>query len=539
MRHLLKFALACALFCVTTAAHAQPFSKSTLTTQLPQFFPDNTTNFITPALLRSWLTGAIESWQQYAGVNAQTGTTYTIVGSDYGQYVSFNNSSAVAVTLPAATAAAGFYPFSFYATNVGAGTATLTPTSGTINGASSLALLQNQSVFVVADGTNWQVVKLAGSIASAIAPGSTLITGATAPCVIVNSSSTTMGCIDLTNSYLAAGTFSNITGVGTVTAGTWQATTIATGFGGTGATALGSTFSNGGGTLNVATCTAAQLGACSPDNTTITASNGVLTAVGAAANAIDAGGGTSITNGVNNDVLYDNSGKVGVKVLNNQSTSVPSPCDIISTSATTCNNGGSAANNGTYTVPSGAAWLDVTECGGGGGGGGATANNGGTGGTTSFNSWTAIGGGGGGGNAGSGGSGGTGGANGTGTLIYRIAGGVGGGGQNSSDSSLLLGGGNGADGACGNGGVGFTAQQATGGSPPNGTGSGGGGGGGNTSTNTGGGGGAGEYVRFIIPTPSGTYSYSIGAGGTNGAAGTHAGGTGAGGRITVIAHFNN
>ena len=140
-----------------TIAHAQ-YPKSTLDAQLPQSFPDNTYGYISPALLRSWLEGAIASWQQYAAVNAQIGTSYTVQTSDYGQLVTFNNSGAVAVTLPSA-ASAGFYPFSFYASNLGAGAVTITPATGTINGASTLVLAQNQSTLIISDQANWQIVR--------------------------------------------------------------------------------------------------------------------------------------------------------------------------------------------------------------------------------------------------------------------------------------------------------------------------------------------------------------------------------------------
>lgn len=80
---------------------------------------------------------------------------------------------------------------------------------------------------------NGQTCTLAGTCtvtaaATTITPGTTTIVGATAPCAIVDTTGTTMGCITLTNSYLAAGTFSNITGVGTLTAGSVP-TTLLTG----------------------------------------------------------------------------------------------------------------------------------------------------------------------------------------------------------------------------------------------------------------------------------------------------------------------
>jgi hypothetical protein len=153
-------AVLCLVIAGATPAAAQA-PKSTLTANVGQDFPDNFIGAITPAVLRAFLNNLIPSFQQYAAVNAQVGTTYSVQGSDYGQLITFNNAASIAVTIPSPTLVAGFYPFSFYASNVGAGTATLTPTSGTINGSASFAISQGNSAFIIADGTNWQVVSFA------------------------------------------------------------------------------------------------------------------------------------------------------------------------------------------------------------------------------------------------------------------------------------------------------------------------------------------------------------------------------------------
>jgi hypothetical protein len=87
-------------------------------------------------------------------VNAQTGTTYTILTGDCGKLVTFSNGSAVAVTLPQASAS---FPSGWWmdVQNRGAGTVTITPTTSTIDGAASIALTQNQGVRIVSDGTNY------------------------------------------------------------------------------------------------------------------------------------------------------------------------------------------------------------------------------------------------------------------------------------------------------------------------------------------------------------------------------------------------
>ena len=86
-----------------------------------------------------------------------TGTTDTIsCTTDANGAILYNSASAVAVTVPQATGscAAGF---SFTVENAGAGTVTLTPTTSTINGATTLALTENQGASIVSDGTNYQV----------------------------------------------------------------------------------------------------------------------------------------------------------------------------------------------------------------------------------------------------------------------------------------------------------------------------------------------------------------------------------------------
>lgn len=106
-------------------------------------------------------TGIGTAWLRVAnkevGVNAQSGTSYTVLGSDLGKLVTLTNASAVAVTLPQATAASGSFAAGWWAEfeNRGAGTVTITPTTSTINGGTSLTLAQNNSVKIISDGTNY------------------------------------------------------------------------------------------------------------------------------------------------------------------------------------------------------------------------------------------------------------------------------------------------------------------------------------------------------------------------------------------------
>ena len=106
-------------------------------------------------------------------VNAQTGTTYTIVSTDITRLVTFANAGSVAVTLPQAT---GTFSggFAFYTYNNGPGTATLTPTTSTINGAASVTLPPGFGGLVSSDGTNWKMM-----LTSAVGLGGTVTSIAT------------------------------------------------------------------------------------------------------------------------------------------------------------------------------------------------------------------------------------------------------------------------------------------------------------------------------------------------------------------------
>jgi hypothetical protein len=139
-------------------AYAQtgtPQTKSLLNTETQTNFPDNTSGLITPLLTRQSMVDYIASWQQAARVNAQTVTSYVVTVDDYGKLVTTNNVSAVTVTIPQATGT--FSTFNAYFCNVGAGSATLTPTTSTINGAATLVLATGQCVQAVSDGTNYQI----------------------------------------------------------------------------------------------------------------------------------------------------------------------------------------------------------------------------------------------------------------------------------------------------------------------------------------------------------------------------------------------
>jgi hypothetical protein len=170
------------LFLGSISGYAQS-SKASMQTQIANCFPTQLGMAITPAGVQSCLDAMINSYQQYASVNAQVGTSYVFQASDYGQLVTFNNSGAIAATLPQASGS--FATWNTHVVNNGSGVLTITPTISTINGASSLTVSPNQSVWIVSDGANYQV---AFSSYSYIAPG----TGN-----VVGSNPSTIGCAAL------------------------------------------------------------------------------------------------------------------------------------------------------------------------------------------------------------------------------------------------------------------------------------------------------------------------------------------------------
>ena len=89
------------------------------------------------------------------GIDAQVGTSYTVVAADENKLLTFNNGSATAVTLPQATTAGFTVGAVFSVSNLGAGAVTITPTTSTINGNATVVLNQNQGALIVSDGTNY------------------------------------------------------------------------------------------------------------------------------------------------------------------------------------------------------------------------------------------------------------------------------------------------------------------------------------------------------------------------------------------------
>jgi hypothetical protein len=190
------------------------------------------------------------------------------------------------------------------------------------------------------------------------------------------------------------------------------------------------------------------------------------------------------------------------------------------------------SGSGTYTTPSGALYLKVRMIGAGGGssGSGTGGGTGGNGGNTTFGSsfLTATGG------SGASSAGGAGGTP-TGGDI-NITGGTG---QDNGGGATNAFGGHGASSYFGGGAFGAHPGPIAGNSAQNNTGAGAGGASCGSTLASGAGGGAGGYLEKIITSPSGTYSYAVGVGGTAGTAGTSgaAGAVGGSGIIIVEEYY--
>jgi hypothetical protein len=96
------------------------------------------------------------------GIDAQVGTSYTVVAADENKLLTLSNAAAIAVTLPQATTAGFGAGATFHVRNLGAGTVTITPTTSTIDGAATLVLTTGQGADIYSDGTNYNSQKGSG-----------------------------------------------------------------------------------------------------------------------------------------------------------------------------------------------------------------------------------------------------------------------------------------------------------------------------------------------------------------------------------------
>ncbi len=159
LRIILGIVLSALIACGAQAQTGSPKPKPSLAAEIANCFPDNVVGAITPAVMRQCTLDFLASWQQYLGVNTQGGNSYTVQLSDYGQMVLTTANGPVSITLPAA-GTAGFTPFNFWISVRGLGAVTITPVTGTINGAANLVLATNEYSLIVSDGTNWQTVSI-------------------------------------------------------------------------------------------------------------------------------------------------------------------------------------------------------------------------------------------------------------------------------------------------------------------------------------------------------------------------------------------
>jgi hypothetical protein len=108
--------------------------------------------FLGPSQGRVW---AAPGAYTASTLNTQTGTTYTIVATDFGKVLTFANGAAIAVTLPVATTANFPDGGCFTLVTIGAGTVTVTPTTSTINGQATKDYATNAGGRICRHGTNY------------------------------------------------------------------------------------------------------------------------------------------------------------------------------------------------------------------------------------------------------------------------------------------------------------------------------------------------------------------------------------------------
>lgn len=199
-----------------------------------------------------------------------TGTTDTITSADCGNVVTESNASPVAVAITTAGFSTGNY---FTIKNKGAGLATYTPSSGTINGAATIACAQNQSADLVFDGTN----------------------------------------------YLALGNTCQLGALATITPGTGVATAAAVSLSAAGG--LTSTIASGTSALGTSAISSA---ACATVVTTAATNTATTDALIASFNGDPTAvtGYVPLTTGMLTIIAYPTSGNVNFKVCNNTGSSI-------------------------------------------------------------------------------------------------------------------------------------------------------------------------------------------------------------------------
>jgi hypothetical protein len=145
-------------------------------------------------------------------VNNQTGVTaYTTQQSDYAKFIILDDASPIAVTLSVASSSPAITtPWFATFLNFGAGTATLTPISGTISyqgnlAAASMPVAQGSAATVAYDGTNFwaELIPLVGNVVTQIIAGTNVTISPTSGVGAVTINATGGG-----SSYSLGGTLS-------------------------------------------------------------------------------------------------------------------------------------------------------------------------------------------------------------------------------------------------------------------------------------------------------------------------------------------
>jgi hypothetical protein len=95
------------------------------------------------------------SIRRAALVNNQTGTSYTMLTGDRGKLVTFSNANAIAVTQPQANSTTFADGWFVDIENRGAGALTFTPSTSTVDGATSIVIPTGMGVRIFSDGTNY------------------------------------------------------------------------------------------------------------------------------------------------------------------------------------------------------------------------------------------------------------------------------------------------------------------------------------------------------------------------------------------------
>jgi hypothetical protein len=209
----------------TTGAPAAPSFRSLVAADIPNIAESQVTN-LTTDLAATEKTANKDAANGYAGldantklklaemqlaVNAQTGTSYTVVDGDRAKLITLSNAAAVAVTLPQAGASSQFIAGWFaYFENKGAGIVTITPTTSTIDGAASISLSQNQGCMVVSDGTNYSSMRGTGATGSVL--GTAIFKASTGAITNLRTSGIVSGVTRTSTGFFLI-TFSSVTNI--------------------------------------------------------------------------------------------------------------------------------------------------------------------------------------------------------------------------------------------------------------------------------------------------------------------------------------